>query len=145
MRRRNKILVVDDNPVNLSILEEMLSDEYRVAFAQNGPDALRTAASFQPACILLDVMMPDIDGLEICRQIRATAGLRETVIIMVSAKAMPSEKSAGFSAGADDYIAKPFDEVELLEVLRRYSDSGFMQSDTNSFDDSDDEARVASG
>jgi CheY-like chemotaxis protein len=144
MRRKYKLLVVDDNPVNLCILEEMLASEYRIAFAQNGPDALRIAASFRPAYILLDVMMPGMDGLEICRQIRATAGLRDTVIIMVSAKAMPSEQAAGIGAGADDYITKPFDEVELLEVLRRHSDPNSARTDTLSLDESDEDAHVVS-
>ena len=142
MRRKSKLLVVDDNPVNLSILEEMLAGEYRISFAQNGRDALRTAASIRPACILLDVMMPGMDGLEICRQIRATAGLRNTVIIMVSAKAMPSEQAAGLSAGADDYITKPFDEVELLTVLRRYSNPVEGSIETPLLDELDDEVHA---
>jgi CheY-like chemotaxis protein len=142
MRRKNKLLVVDDNPVNLSIVEEMLASEYRIAFAQNGPDALRIAASFRPAYILLDVMMPGMDGLEVCRHMRATPGLKDIVIIMVSAKAMPSELAAGISAGADDYITKPFDEVELLEILRRHSDPHYAKIDTFFSDESDDDAHV---
>src|SRR5262249_18992042 len=101
MRKRNKVLLVDDNPVNLSILEEMLAGEYRVAFARNGAEALRAAAALLPTYILLDVMMPGMDGLDTCRQLRATPGLRDSIIIMVSAKAMPSERTAGLNAGAD--------------------------------------------
>jgi DNA-binding response OmpR family regulator len=103
-------------------LEEILGADYRVKFAQNGADAIRIAAQFQPAIILLDVMMPGVDGLEVCRQLRETAGVSDSTIIMVSAKAMPSEQAAGIHAGADDYVTKPFDEVELLEVLRRYTE-----------------------
>jgi CheY-like chemotaxis protein len=147
MRRKNKLLVVDDNSVNLSILEEMLIGEYRIAFAQNGPDAIRAAKRFQPAYMLLDVMMPGIDGLEICRQIRATPGLRDMVIIMVSAKAMPSEQAAGIAAGADDYITKPFDEVELLEILHRYSDphANADSISTHEQDEADEDVHAASG
>ena len=83
-----------------------------------------------PAVVLLDVMMPGMDGLEICRRLRDTPGLRNTAIIMVSAKAMPSERAAGIRAGADDYITKPFDEVELLEVLRRYLKPAAQQEPT---------------
>jgi CheY-like chemotaxis protein len=119
MRTNKKVLAVDDNPINLGILEEMLSGEYRLEFAQNGPDAIKVATRCKPAVILLDVMMPGMDGLETCRQLRQTAGLRDTVIIMVSAKAMPSEQVAGINAGADAYITKPFDEVELLSLLRQ--------------------------
>jgi DNA-binding response OmpR family regulator len=120
MRRNKRILVVDDNPVNLRILEEILVDEYQVKFAQNGHDALHIASTYKPAFILLDVMMPGLDGLQVCRQLRENSALKNTAIIMVSAKAMPSEQIAGMNAGADDYITKPFDEVELLEMLRRY-------------------------
>jgi CheY-like chemotaxis protein len=120
MRPNRKVLVVDDNPINLSILEEMLSGEYRVQFAQNGEDAIRMATRYQPAVIILDVMMPGIDGLETCQRIRQSGDFNSPTIIMVSAKAMPSEQLAGMNAGADHYITKPFDEVELLALLRKY-------------------------
>ena len=139
MRRKNKILVVDDNPVNLSILDEILRDEYRMRFAMNGAEAIRVAAQFQPAFILLDVMMPGMDGLETCRRLRATVPLNDTVIIMVSAKAMPSEQVAGISAGADDYVTKPFDEVELLTTLRRFHKPRSIEVDTVAEIESDDE------
>jgi CheY-like chemotaxis protein len=129
MRKNRKVLAVDDNPVNLSILEEMLEGEYQVKVATNGLDALRTAADFQPNFIILDVMMPGVDGLEVCRRLRVLPDLRDTVIIMVSAKAMPSEQAAGVRAGANEYITKPFDEVVLLEVLRQYFDAGQSHAD----------------
>ena len=116
---KRKLLVVDDNPTNLAILDEMLSCEYRLEFAENGEDALRLANRCRPSVILLDVMMPGIDGLETCRELRKNGKLASTSIVMVSAKAMPSERVAGMEAGADEYLTKPFDEVELLEVLRR--------------------------
>lgn len=120
MNVSKKILVVDDNPINLGILDEMLSGEYRLDFARNGYDAIQIAKRTRPAVILLDVMMPGMDGLETCRQLRQVSDLRRTLVIMVTAKAMPSERAAGISAGADDYISKPFDEVELLAMLRNY-------------------------
>lgn len=122
MHRKKRVLVVDDNPVNLSILEEMLSDDYNVRFASDGAEAIRLATRFQPAIVLLDVMMPGIDGLEVCRRIRATSGPTPPVIIMISAKAMPSEQAAGMRAGADEYLTKPFDELELHEAMRRFED-----------------------
>jgi putative two-component system response regulator len=142
MCRKKLVLVVDDNPVNLSILEEMLCDEYRVKFAQNGPEAIRVAAKCQPTYVLLDVMMPGMDGLEVCQQLRATAGPTPPVIIMVSAKAMPSEQAAGIRAGADDYLTKPFDEVELLETLRRYDGVRTDRVGDAAWDESDDAATV---
>jgi CheY-like chemotaxis protein len=120
MRRKIKVLAVDDNPVNLSILEEILGTEYRVEFAQSGEQAIRIASKSKPAFVLLDVMMPGMDGLETCRRLRMIGDLRDTTIVMVSAKAMPSEQAAGMKAGADDYLTKPFDEVELLETLRSH-------------------------
>lgn len=122
MRTNKRVLVVDDNPINLSILEEMLSGEYRLSFAHNGPGAIQAAHRFKPAIILLDVMMAGMDGLETCRRLRRNVDLSNATIIMVSAKAMPSEQAAGINAGADDYVTKPFDEVELLALLRRYTE-----------------------
>jgi CheY-like chemotaxis protein len=122
MRRDRKVLVVDDNPINLEIVAEVLGDYYCVRFASSGAEAIRIAERFQPGFILLDVMMPDMDGLEVCRTLRQIPGFMDSIIIMVSAKAMPSEQAAGMRAGADDYITKPFDEVELVEKLRRYGD-----------------------
>jgi CheY-like chemotaxis protein len=144
MRTKRSVLAVDDNSVNLSILEEILGDEYCVRFAQNGPEAIRMARQLQPAFILLDVMMPGMDGLEICRRLRETPGLNHTVIIMVSAKAMPSERSAGLRAGADDYITKPFDEVELLQVLRCYMKPSGQKADVLVSDETDDEEIILS-
>lgn len=115
------VLIVDDNAVNLQILEEMLAGDYRLLFARNGREAISLAADFQPSIILLDVMMPGWDGLEVCRRLRHLSGVSDAAIIMVSAKAMPSEQADGFDAGADEYITKPFDEAELTALLRRYA------------------------
>jgi CheY-like chemotaxis protein len=121
VRNRKKILVVDDNPVNLSICEEILSSEYRLQFARSGSEAIRIAERFQPGMILLDVMMSGMDGLDVCRRFRQLAGLSDCVIIMLSAKAMPSEQADGIAAGADEYLTKPFEEAELLCMLRKYT------------------------
>jgi CheY-like chemotaxis protein len=114
-----RVLVVDDNEINLAIVEEMLDGEYDVRTARSGEEALRLALQFEPRVILLDVMMPDLDGYETCQLLRSHPDLRGVRIIMVSAKAMPSERQAGYAAGADDYITKPFDDAELLSKLRR--------------------------
>jgi len=142
MSRKFKVLAVDDNPVNLSILEEMLGDDYQIKCAQNGSEAIRVAERFRPTITLLDVMMPGTDGLDICRRLRAMADLRDTVIIMVSAKAMPSEQAAGLRAGADDYLSKPFDEVEVLDLLRRYTAPRPVEADCPASNESDQEASI---
>lgn len=120
MQRRHRILIVDDNPINVAILEEMLSDEYCLGIATSGEAALEEARRFQPALILLDVVMPGIDGYETCRRLRATPGQRGTKIIMVSAQDMVTERLQGYEAGADDYIIKPFEPEELLAKVRVY-------------------------
>ncbi len=120
MKPREKILLVDDNPTNIAILEEILEEDYQVAIAMCGEEALAAAPDFRPDMILLDVMMPGIDGYETCRQIRANPTLKNTKIIMVSAKALVSERLQGYEAGANDYITKPFNKDELLAKVRVY-------------------------
>lgn len=88
----DRILIVDDHPDNLEILEDVLGDDYEIATAACGEEALELAETFRPALILLDIMMPGIDGYETCRRLRATPSLRHTKIMMISAKAMVTER-----------------------------------------------------
>ncbi|MFN8549329.1 MAG: hybrid sensor histidine kinase/response regulator [Candidatus Eisenbacteria bacterium] len=118
--RATRILVVDDNPRNVAILKKILSKSHDVATAGSGEEALAVASGFVPDLILLDIMMPGIDGYETCRRLRARPDLKQTKIIMVSAKAMVSERLEGYEAGADDYVTKPFDEDELVAKIRVY-------------------------
>ena len=118
MKSKSKVLVVDDNATNVAILEEMLEDEYELRTAMNGKVALAVAESFRPDLVLLDIMMPEMDGYEVCRQLREHRSLRHAKIIMVSAKALVSERLHGYGVGADDYVTKPFDEDELLSKIK---------------------------
>lgn len=120
MQPRNKILAVDDDVVDIRIVEKLLGREYELKTASTGEQALEVAADFQPDIILLDNMLPGIDGREVCQQIRADSRLRHTKIIMVSGKTMVSERVEAYEAGADDYIIKPFDEDELLAKIHVY-------------------------
>ncbi len=120
MQQHNRILAVDDNPTNIAILEELLSDNYELATAASGEEALEIAATFRPDLVLLDIMMPGIDGYETCQKMRADPILHGTKIVMVSAKAMTSERLKGYAAGADDYVTKPFDAAELLAKVQVY-------------------------
>ena len=113
-----KILVVDDNANNVEVIHEILDGDYEVIDAANGWEALEIAERLAPQFVLLDVMLPIIDGYEICRKMRQLPGMKRARIIIVSAKAMPSERRLGLDAGADDYLTKPFDDGELLTVLR---------------------------
>jgi two-component system sensor histidine kinase/response regulator len=120
VQHHHKILIVDDHPTNVALLEDILGEDYLLATATSGEEALAIAPDFQPALVLMDIMMPGLDGYETCRRLRAQATLRHTKIILVSAKAMLSERLQGYEAGADDYITKPFDEDELLAKVRVY-------------------------
>ena len=117
MKTQKKVLAVDDNPDNLEIMEKMLDQDYEVRTATTGEQALEIAKDFHPDIILLDIMLPGIDGYQVCRSLRADPDFRDTAIIMVSAKQMVSERYEGHEAGADDYITKPFIEEALLESV----------------------------
>lgn len=120
MQRRHRILIVDDNAINVAILEAILGEDYCLGIATSGEEALEVIHSFQPALVLLDIMMPGIDGYETCRRLRAMPSQRGIKIIMVSAKDMVTERLQGYEAGADDYIIKPFEPEELLAKVRVY-------------------------
>ena len=117
---RNKILAVDDDAVDIMTIEKLLGEHYQLRTAATGQEALKVAADFRPDIILLDNMMPGLDGGQVCRQIRADSGLRHTKIIMLSGKSMVSERIEAYQAGADDYVTKPFNEDELLAKIRVY-------------------------
>ncbi len=114
-----KILIVDDEPnIVLSLEFLMKSNGYEVAVAGNGEEALRMAASFMPHLMLLDVMMPAIDGFEVCRQLRVDPVHKSLKILLLTARGRESEVKRGFSVGADGYVMKPFSTHELLAKVR---------------------------
>ncbi len=114
MQEKSKILAVDDNSINLAVIEELLGSQYNLMTVSTGIDALKAAQEFRPDLIILDIMLNGMNGYEVCQQIRKSSSLRHTKIIMVSAKAMESDRLKGYQIGADDYLTKPFDGEELL-------------------------------
>ena len=118
MQTQGKILAVDDDPNNIAILEELLEGQYVLKTSSNGEQALELAPDFLPDMILLDIMMPGMDGYEVCRRLRGHHMLKDTKIIMLTARAMRAEQSEGLRVGADDYITKPFDGDEFLEKVQ---------------------------
>lgn len=123
MTEKIKILAVDDNDSVLSFIKEVLELEgYEVLTALNGTAALQTFAESQPALVLLDIRLPDIDGYTICKRIRKSS---RVPIIMVTGKDLDEEEIIGLEVGADDYIKKPFSTLVLLSrvkaALRRLS------------------------
>lgn len=123
MMRRMRVLVVDDNSMNREIITEVLGEQYIIIEADDGHTAMQLAQRYRPRIVLLDVMLPELDGYEVCRSLRRMPTMASARIIMVTAKAMPSERARGLEAGADAYISKPFDDSELLAAIRPTTDS----------------------
>lgn len=108
-----KLLLVDDEPAILQFLEMGLVNEgAHIATAQNGKSALQLASEYQPHVVILDVMMPDLDGFEVCRELKR--GGTQVAVIMLTAKDEVDDRVYGLSLGADDYLVKPFSFEELL-------------------------------
>ena len=114
MHKKALIHCVDDEPVNLAIMQELLQDRYDLTTADSAEGCLRQVEDRIPDLILLDVNMPDVDGLETCRRLRGQAETAEVPIIFVSALTTLEDLVAGYEAGGDDYITKPFSE-EILQ------------------------------
>ena len=112
-----KVLIVDDDPRNIRILNEMLEDVFMLGNAENGSEALNKIDTFQPQLVLLDSMMPDLDGLEVCRLIRNNEQHSKLKIIIVSGRAGKTDLTEGINAGANAYLTKPFDENKLMETI----------------------------
>jgi len=113
------ILVVDDEPTIRDVLGSLLSEEgYRLDFAENGHDGYEKARELIPDLILLDVMMPVMDGFEACRRIRTEPPLAQVPIIMITAVSDDRSRARSIQSGADDFISKPFDLDELLAKVK---------------------------
>jgi signal transduction histidine kinase len=119
MNREFSVLVVDDEPDNFDVIEILLHDElYQLHYAPSGKRALDRLHYFQPDIILLDVMMPDLDGIEVCRQIKAMPQWQSVPIVMVTALTTKEDLARCLAAGADDFISKPVDGLELRARVR---------------------------
>lgn len=119
--RKSLVLAVDDNPQNLQFLGKLLSDNgYDMAMAQNGQQALNFVKKHDPDLILLDVMMPEMDGYEVCRALKIDFGSRHIPVIFLTAKTGAEDAVQGFEAGGVDYVTKPFNAPELLARIRTH-------------------------
>ncbi|GJL78899.1 MAG: hypothetical protein NPINA01_18880 [Nitrospinaceae bacterium] len=117
----NKVLIVDDTPANIDVLRKTLEPEgYELSVATSGESALKIASHFKPDLILLDIMMPGIDGYETCRRLKRDAGNKDIVVIFISAKNETKDVVKGFSMGAVDYINKPFHHEEVCARVRTH-------------------------
>jgi two-component system phosphate regulon response regulator PhoB len=116
---KGQILIVEDDRSLAEVLEYNLrQDGYQTFVANDGQDGLRQARVRGPDLVVLDLMLPMIDGLEVCRRLRADPATRNTLVLMLTAKTEETDEVVGFSVGTDDYVAKPFSVKVLLERIR---------------------------
>ena len=108
------VLVVDDDPVNLDILVQTLEQDYFLIIAKNGKRALDLAFSHHPDLILLDILMPEMDGFEVCQRLKADKETEGIPVIFLSVMESPGQKHRGFEVGGVDYVTKPFSPSELV-------------------------------
>ena len=119
LRTPPRILVVDDNPTNLEVLRvRLIAHGYEVVTAVDGEDALNRVRGVAPDLVLLDVMMPKVDGISVVRELKQDNTLRFTPIILVTAKSDTRDVIIGLEAGADDYLTKPFEHAALIARVR---------------------------
>ena len=119
MSHKSTILIVDDEPIGRQLIDAILYKEgYNLEFAENGKEAFEKAKALNPDLILLDVMMPEVDGFEVCQMLRADKNMVNVPIILVTALDDIDSRIRGLEAGADDYISKPFDRLELLARIK---------------------------
>jgi two-component system alkaline phosphatase synthesis response regulator PhoP len=115
-KQQHRILIVDDNEANCELLEAYLADvECVTAIASDGQQAMEQAASFKPDLILLDIMMPKLNGFEVCEKIRQDPQLSKIMILMVTALNELGDIERAVNAGTNDFLAKPVNRVELLK------------------------------
>ena len=119
------VLLVDDDPVILKLLQVNFEMEgYHVSCANDGVEGLEKARAERPDIVLLDIMMPRMDGLEVTKALKGDPETKDIPIILLSAKAQASDVQAGKDMGADDYLTKPFDPLELLERVSELLEGG---------------------
>jgi putative two-component system response regulator len=117
---RNLVLIVDDNPTNIDLLVNTLKDSYRLGIAKDGAKALEYAAKHLPDLVLLDIMMPGMDGYEVCRRLKDDPATARIPVIFITAMTETVNKTKGFELGAVDYITKPFHAAEVCARIRTH-------------------------
>ncbi|HEX9717771.1 MAG TPA: response regulator [Actinomycetota bacterium] len=117
---RPRILIVDDDPVILRLLQINLRLEgYEVDSASRGDEALRSASEAVPDVVVLDIMMPGVDGFDVLRQLKEDPASRDVPVILLSARAQDEDRRRGYALGVEEYVTKPFDPAHLVEIVRR--------------------------
>ncbi len=114
---KQNILIIEDEENIARAQELILSAKYSTSIAKDGAEGLNKARKLKPDLIILDLMLPKVNGIEICRRIRADSELADTKVVMVTAKNQSADELKGMDIGADDYIMKPFEAEELMHVV----------------------------
>jgi CheY-like chemotaxis protein len=114
------ILAADDEPMNLEIMEMILMDDYELKCVETGIECLNSIEERIPDLLLLDLLMPEMDGLEVCKHLRAKDKTKDLPIVMVSGCASKEHISNGFKAGVNEYITKPFKSEQILKVVKDF-------------------------
>ena len=116
---QKKILIADDNENIREALTYLLEDEgYKLWLAKDGAETLKKVKEVKPDILFLDIMMPEINGYDVCRTIKADGDLKSTYVIMLTAKGQVAEQERGKEVGADEYIVKPFSPMEILTKIK---------------------------
>lgn len=116
-----KVLVADDSVTQVALLQSAVSEAGHVSVvATNGDEAMRLAASEKPALILLDVVMPNTDGFQVCRRLRKLPETANTPIVLVTSKGQETDKFWGIRQGANEYVVKPFETKALAEIIKKH-------------------------
>lgn len=144
------ILVVDDDPTNLALMRQTLCEHYSMVFASNGTQAMRAAERHDPALVLLDIQLPDFDGYEVCRRLKADPRFAHTPVIFVTTLSEVGDEEAGFAVGGVDYIVKPASPpivrarvrthlslVKVEQLERSHRDSIYMLGAAGHYNDND--------
>tara|TARA_B100001964_G_C14191720_1_gene581388 strand:+ start:806 stop:1168 length:363 start_codon:yes stop_codon:yes gene_type:complete len=117
---RRTVLVVDDTEANVDILVEALSADYEVSVAMDGLDALESVGDEPPDLVLLDIMMPEMDGYEVCRRLKADDATKNIPVIFITGLNDEESTGKGLELGAVDYITKPFNSSEVIGKVKKY-------------------------
>lgn len=132
-----KILIVDDTKTNIDVLVQTLKDDYKLGVALNGTKAIEYTRQNHPDLILLDIVMPEMDGFQVCRILKEDPSTRDIPIIFITALEDAGHKAQSFKAGAVDYITKPFDVVEVKTRVKNHLKlkiyEAFFQSHENCY------------
>jgi putative two-component system response regulator len=150
-----KLLAVDDEPNNLQVLRQILRDRFQLIFAPNGEKALEAAAKHRPDLILLDIMMPDMNGYEVCKRLKSGSATKDIPVIFVTAMSEVEDEARGFDVGAVDYIQKPVSApimlrriethlslVRVQELEDSHRQAVFMLGEAGHYNDTDTGAHI---